>query len=100
MSIGVEEASGKLVGNLQHRRFAEEGDLGIIRDPFGSGEDLEGHQVALGPYDLGQFSLYDGQFVVGHALGAEGDRRLGDAFKLGIYFLICFVCHVFMRSFC
>ena len=97
MAVGVEEAAGELVGDLEHGRFAEEGDFGIGGDALRAGEDLQGHDVALDTDDLGELACHDGQFVVGHAFRAERNRRLGDAFQLGIDSLVCF--HGLMRSF-
>ena len=97
MAVGVEEAAGELVGDLEHGRLAEEGDFGVGRDAFGAGEDLQGHDVALDAHDLGELAGHDGQFVIGHALRAERNRRLGDAFQLGVDSLVCF--HGLMQSF-
>ena len=90
MAVGVEEAAGELVGDLEHGRFAEEGDFGVGGDAFGAGEDLQGHDVALDAHDLGELAGHDG-------LRAERNRRLGDAFQLGIDSLVCF--HGLMQSF-
>ncbi len=100
MAVGVEETPGKLVGDLEGGRFTEEGDLGVRGNAFGAGEDLEGHELTLDTHDLGEFAGHHGQFVVGDALRTERDRRLGDGFQLGIDSLVCFRCHMLMRSFC
>ena len=90
MPVGVEETPGKLFGDLEGRRFAEEGHFRIGRDSFRSGEHLQGDEVALCPDHLGEFAMDDGQLVVGDAFRPEGHGRLGDVFKLCIDSLVCF----------
>ena len=90
MAVGVEESARKLVGYLEGRGFSEEGDFRVGGDAFGSGENLEGDQVSLGTYDLGQAAGHHGQLVIAHTGGPERNRGLGDAFQLGIDSLVCF----------
>ena len=97
MAVGVEETAGQLLRYFEGGRFSQESDLRIGGDAFGSGENLEGDEVSLGADHLGQLAAYNGQFVIAHAAGAKGHRGLGDAFQLGIDFLICFV-HKARRS--
>ena len=93
MSVCVEEASGKPLAHLQHRRLAEESDGCIGRDAFGSGENLERYQIALGLDDLRKSAVHNGKLIVGHTLRAQGNRSLGDGFQLCVCFLICLICH-------
>ena len=90
MAVGVEETAGELVGDLEGRRLAEENDFCVGRNAFRAGENLEGHEIALGADHLREAAGHDGELIVGDAGGAEGHRGLGDALETGIYSLICF----------
>ena len=93
MPVGVEETAGEGVGDFQGGRFTEEGDFRIGRDALGAGEDLKGDEVFAGADNLRETAAYDGKLVIGNALGPERYGRFGDGLKLGIYSLVCFICH-------
>ena len=78
LAVGVEEAAGQLVAHAQGRRRSVKGHLGVGRHAFRAGENLQGDAVALGLHDLGELAVHGGQLVVGHILGVQRDRGLGD----------------------
>ena len=93
-SVGVEEASGKVVRNLQLRRLAVEDDLRVGGQTLRAGEYLQRDGVAHDLHHLRKLSAHGGEFVIAYAGSAERHRRLGNVVDFGIYLLKCSCCHI------
>ena len=95
---GVEEASGKLLAHFDCRSLAQEYYLCIGGNTFRTLKHLQSHFVAGNLHHLGQLAVYGRQLVIPHSGCLQRTRSFRNLSNLGIYFLKCFCCHLFIYN--